>query len=426
MIEIKINGKAVAAEEGKTILEAAAENGIHIPTLCHLKDICADGVCRMCVVSVKGAPRLQTACNTKAFSGMEIETHSPNAVESRKMTLDLICREHRMDCEYCSRYSDCELHALLREHGMDDRTYSTTYIPQEKDTSSPAIIRDHSKCVRCRRCEAVCEKQGVHAIGALWRAQNTKIGAVVPLPETGCIGCGQCLAVCPTGALSIKNENKSIRIAMNNGKQVVCAIAPYVCESGEQAGKLVSILHSIGFDKVADGSGFAAKAAEEAAEAVKAGEKGISPICPAAAKLTDKKPLGRHPEEIFNEWCKANVDNAYTVWISGCTALKAKHSCDAVITPDELNEMILRASVSRYTMREVWRDAPVSAFDKALDASELCDKLGEAVKSACGGNITLAEADGAPAVRKAEKMDFDFADFLACPGGCKNCGVKMR
>lgn len=172
MINLKINGKAIAANEGSTILEATQANGIHIPTLCHLADCAPDSSCRICVVEVVGAPRLMPACSTKVNESMEVLTHSEKVVESRKMTLDLICRNHRMDCEYCSRYSDCELHALLREHGMDDRIYSNVHHEQEKDSSSPAIIRDNSKCVLCRRCEKVCEKQSIHAIGSLHRAAD--------------------------------------------------------------------------------------------------------------------------------------------------------------------------------------------------------------------------------------------------------------
>ena len=121
MINLKINGIQIAAEPGATILTAARANGIHIPTLCFLKDTFADSLCRICVVEVAGSNKLMPACSTPVREGMEVFTHSELVVESRKMTLDFICRHHRMDCDYCSRASNCELHALLREHGMDDR-----------------------------------------------------------------------------------------------------------------------------------------------------------------------------------------------------------------------------------------------------------------------------------------------------------------
>lgn len=408
MIKLKINGKTIAAAEGSTILEAARENKIHIPTLCHLAGCTPDSSCRVCVVEVKGAPRLMPACTTKVSEGMKVLTLSEKVTESRRMTLDLICRNHRMDCEYCSRYSDCELHALLREHGMDDRIYANVHHEQEKDFTSPAIIRDNSKCVLCRRCEKICEKQSIHAIGALHRAAETKIGSVVPMPESGCIGCGQCLAVCPTGALSIKDESKALRIAANRKQPIIFALSPFI----QHSGKLVSILHSMGIGKVFDGSGFIAMAAAKVKADLADGKKGISPLCPSAEKLVRSQVLGRHPEAIFNLWCKKELGEVFTVWVSPCTALKAKHECDLAMTEIELYEHILRSCVSRYTMRQVWEDAVEEPFDVSVLSNHLLDELSPALDGYKCITVT-----GAAGINKAAE-DYDFADFLACPGGC--------
>ena len=427
MINLTINAIRITAEPGTTILAAARANGIHIPTLCYLKDTFADSLCRVCVVEVAGSNKLMPACSTPVREGMAVFTHSELVVESRKMTLDFICRHHRMDCDYCSRVTNCELHALLREHGMDDRIYSSVYHEKEKDCSSPAIIRDYSKCVLCRRCEQVCAKQEIFAIGALNRAAATRIGSAVPMPESGCIGCGQCLTACPTGALSIKNENKALRIALNRKKHVLFALSE---TDSETAGKLIHILHNMGVEKVFSADAFKSAAAKEISEMVAGGKTGISPLCPAAAKVCGNKVLGRHPEAIFDAWCREtyaaehnlNTDDIFTVWVSPCTELKAAHRCDLAMTEIELGEAIRRACVSRYTMLQVWKDAPVAEFDPSVCAEGFSgEELGVLIE-----NDAVICAQSVPAIRAQTETEFAFADFFACPGGCRSGGGRYR
>lgn len=442
MISLKINGTVVSAEESMTVLEAAESAGIHIPTLCHLKGFVPEGVCRMCVVHIEGAPRLMTACTTVAREGMVVDTEHALALDSRRRTLDLICRDHRMDCELCPRYSDCELHALLTELDMDDRVYERIFHEKEKDESSPAIVRDHSKCVLCRRCVAACDAQEIRAIGVLGRAGDTRVGAAVPMTETGCIGCGECLSACPTGALSVRDENKAVRIALNRKKHVVFAISPHTaaemarllgpCGVPEAGGKLARLLRSMGAGAVFDNGPFYIRSAEEAAEAVRRGEKGMSPSCPAALKVCAAPVLGRHPEVIFDEWCKGAYaarnalapEEVFTVWVSPCTALKAGHRSDAAMTTAELYGFVLRACVSRYTLREVWRNIEPAPWDAAMPLADNCEgifSIGGAVEHLAkklGKSPVISHADGVPAIRAAAEQDYDYAEFLACPGGC--------
>lgn len=370
MINLTINGKAISAAEGTTVLEAARANGIDIPTLCFLKDLFADSVCRICMVEVEGKSRLMPACSTKVREGMVVQTESDKCVDSRKTTLDFICRHHRMDCEICSRYSDCELHALLVRYGMDDRIYSSVYHAPDKDRSSPAVVRDYSKCVKCRKCEAVCKAVGVGAVKITGMADKTRVGFAVSAAADGCVGCGLCVAVCPVGALGVKNDNKALRIALNQKRPVVAALFG---PEGTEAAKLVSLLHSIGFTAVVDGRLFAGK---------------TESLCPLK---------GHHdslPEELFRNWAKEQYgEGCFTVWISACTALKTKHTCDDAMTEYELSELIRHAAVSRYTMRQMWQDAELSAFDESI-----------------AGEPKTSDA---------------FTD-LFCPGGCASCGGRYR
>ena len=366
MVNLTINGKAISAAENTTVLEAARANGIDIPTLCYLKDLFEDSVCRICMVEVVGKSRLMPACSTKVKEGMIVTTDSDKCAASRRTTLDFICRHHRMDCETCSRYSDCELHALLVRYGMDDRMYSSVYHAPDKDRSSAAVIRDYSKCIKCRKCEAICRAVGVGAVKISGMADKTRVGFTISAEANGCVGCGMCVSVCPVGALSVKNDNKLLRIALNQKRPVVAALFG---PEGTEAGKLVSLLHGMGFAAVVDGGRFAAQTDD---------------ICPL------KEHEGSLPETLFHTWAKAHYGkDCFTVWISACTALKYEHACDDAMTEAELAEFIRHAAVSRYTMRQMWRDAAATPFDESI------------------------------AGESKEPRAFD---KLFCPGGCASCG----
>lgn len=270
MVNIKINGVEVSVEEGTTILEACRNNGVKIPTLCWLKEINEIGACRICVVEMTGARSLVASCVyplSKFDEGKNILTHSPAVLESRKTTLQLLLSNHKKKCLSCARSGNCELQELCRELGVDDENaFEGVTNEYEIDNSAAHMYRDNNKCIHCRRCIAACEKtQEIGVIGANNRGFNTYIGSAfdMPLAETACVSCGQCIAVCPTGALSEKDDTDKVWAALADPEKVVVVqTAPAVRASIGEAfgykmgtpveGKLAASLKKLGFDAVFD------------------------------------------------------------------------------------------------------------------------------------------------------------------------------
>ena len=265
LVNIKINGIDLQVPAGITILEAARISGIKIPTLCYLREINEIGACRICVVEVKGAKALVAACVYPVNEGMEIYTQSERVRKSRRQTLQLLLSVHDKSCLTCSRSGACELQTLCKELGVDDAHYYEGALPENVfDDSIIHMVRDDSKCILCRRCIAACANvQGIAAIGTNRRGFNTAVGTPfdMPLSATSCIHCGQCIAVCPTGALREKDEtDKVIDAIMDPAKHVVVQTAPSVRTAlGEEFGfpigtnvdgKMVAALRRCGFEKV--------------------------------------------------------------------------------------------------------------------------------------------------------------------------------
>jgi len=266
-VNIKINGIDVSAPAGATILEAAHLAGIRIPTLCFLKEINEIGACRMCVVEVKGARNLVAACVHPINEGMEVLTNTPKLLESRRRTLQLLLSNHERSCLSCVRSGNCELQQMCKELGVADESYfDGARNEYELDTSAAHMIRDNNKCILCRRCTATCEKvQAVGIIGPNNRGFSSYVGTAfdLPLGETSCVSCGQCIAVCPTGALREKDNTDDVLAAIADPtKHVIVQPAPSVRAGlGEEfgypigtdvEGKLAAALRRIGFDKVFD------------------------------------------------------------------------------------------------------------------------------------------------------------------------------
>lgn len=266
MVNIKINNMALSVPKGISILEAARMAGIEIPTLCYLKKINEIGACRICMVEVKGARSLVTACVYPVNEGMEIFTNTERVRKSRKMTLELILSTHDRKCLSCVRSGTCELQQLCKEFGVDDEGRFDGANPvHEYDDSAIHMIRDNGKCILCRRCVAACQAQHISVIGANARGFDTHIGSAFerPLDSVACVSCGQCIVNCPTGAIYEKDDTAKVLEAINDPEKfVVVHTAPSIRVTlGEcfgmhigtnVQGKMVAALRRLGFDKVFD------------------------------------------------------------------------------------------------------------------------------------------------------------------------------
>ena len=265
-IKITINNREVEAYEGQTVLEAAKNNGIHIPTLCYLKDVTGTGACRVCQVEVEGAKTLCAACVYPVRDGMVIKTNSQRALDARRRVVELIVSNHSKDCLSCIRNTNCELQRLCQELGVREDAFAGEKSEPTFDTVSPGIVRNTSKCVLCGRCVETCTKvQGLGVLGYMNRGFKTKVAPIYDksFDDVNCMQCGQCINVCPVGALHEKEEIHYVIEALNDPqKHVVVQTAPAVRGAlGEEfgmpigtrvTGKMVHALKLVGFDKVYD------------------------------------------------------------------------------------------------------------------------------------------------------------------------------
>ena len=453
MGEIKINGMDVTAPAGSTILEAARLAHIEIPTLCYLKEINEIGACRMCVVEVKGAKTLVTACVYPINEGMEVWTNTPKVVESRKKTLQLLLSNHRKECLSCVRSGNCELQQLCRDLGVtDEHKYDGEMLESEIDTSAAHMIRDNSKCILCRRCVAVCEKvQGIGVIGANERGFKTYIGSAfdMGLGETSCVSCGQCIAVCPTGALREKDYIDEVLEAVADPEKYVCVqTAPAVRAAlGEEfgypmgtdvEGKMAAALRRIGFDKVFD-TNFSADLTimEEAHEFLDRVQNGgvlpmITSCSPGWIKycehyfpdMTENLSSCKSPQQMFGAVLKTyyaekmgmDPKKIVSVSIMPCTAKKFEigrpdqsaagvPDVDYAMTTRELARMIKRLGIR-------FNELPDEGFDDPLGES-----TGAAVIfGATGGVMEAALRTAVETLTGEELPNPDFVDVRGTKG----------
>ena len=413
-VHVKIKGIEVEVPANYTILQAAHEAGIRIPTLCYLKDINAIAACRICLVEATGVRGLAAACVQQVADGMEVKTNTPELRKSRKTTLELMLSNHRMDCLSCVRSDDCELRRLAHEYGVDQYKYvGNEELPKAEEAAagtvdSPRILRDNSKCILCRRCIAVCQKnQHVAVIGANDRGFETHVASAfdMPLTETPCVNCGQCVAVCPTGALRERDDTDKVWEALQDPtKTVVIAPAPSVrAQIGEcfeypigtnVEGKLVAAMRRLGFDKVFDVDTAAdLTIMEEGTELLDRLKNGgalplLTSCSPGWIKFCEeyypdmipnisscKSPQGMYGAMMKTYYAEKNgIDpkDLFVVSVMPCTAKKFEigrddmsaagegiPDIDVSLTTRELAAMIKRAGIR-------FRDLPDGAFDPAF------------------------------------------------------------
>lgn len=405
-ITLKIDDKEVKAKEGTTILQAAKQVGIDIPTLCFLKDINEVGDCRMCIVEVEGRKGFATSCIQKVEEGMIVHTHSPAVMEARRVILDLILSNHHRDCLTCSRNGNCELQALAVKFNVQHVEFEGEMTSHKIDDKSPAIMRDFNKCILCRRCVAACKNvQEIGAIDCINRGFESCISTVGDnsLADVNCTFCGQCIEACPTGALKEKEYIKDVWRNLKNPEiYTVVQTAPAVRVAlGEEfdmpvgtnvTGKMVSALKSLGFDRVFDtNTGADLTIMEEANEFIERFEKQeglpmITSCSPGWVRFAEKNYpdlLGhlsscKSPHQMFGAMVKSyyakkyNVDPSKICMVSVMPCIAKKYECqreemevegirdvDYVIATRELARMIKQANIEFTELQEDKFDEPM-------------------------------------------------------------------
>lgn len=266
MINLTINGQNIEAENGSTILRAALKANIHIPTLCYLPEVQAIGACRVCLVEIEGMGSLQAACVFPASEGLKVHTNTENVRKARKFSVELLLSNHPMDCLACARNLNCELQKIAYELGVNEVPYTGGKSQGGIDDSSLSISRDNSKCILCRRCIAVCENvQTVFALALQGRGFETRVETAFGngLGNVACTNCGQCVLVCPVGAITEKDHTEGVWNSLSDpSKFVIIQDAPAVRAAlGEEfgyqpgtlvTGKMLSAARMLGFDRVFD------------------------------------------------------------------------------------------------------------------------------------------------------------------------------
>lgn len=460
-VHLKINNREVTAKKGQTVLEVATENGIHIPTLCYLKNINKSGACRVCLVEVKRARTLLSACTTPVSEGMEVFTHSERALRGRKNSVELILSNHSKDCLSCMANQNCELQKVCEELGIRMDRYAGEKTEAQYDNFSYGIVRDTTKCILCGRCIETCKKvQGVGVLGFENRGFKTIVAPVYgkSFNDVNCMQCGQCVINCPTGALMEHEHIKDVVNALNDpNKVVIVQTAPAVRASlGEEfgypigtrvTGKMTAALKRCGFDRVYD-TNFGADLTimEEGTELIdRLQNDGVFPMFTSCSPgwiryieyeypdllphlSSAKSPHMMMGAIVKSYWAnKHNVDpkDIYVVSIMPCTAKKSEierkenlttpyKDVDAVLTTRECARLIRMFGIDFKHLE-----------DEEFDQDLLGDYTGAAVIFGATGGVMEAALRSVKEILEGKQLEE--VDFKACRGleGVKEAEVEI-
>ena len=420
MVNLTLNLQEIQVPEGTTILHAARQLGVKIPTLCNLENREAIGACRVCLVEVEGARTLMAACSTPVNEGMVVRTHSARARAARRQVVELLLSEHDGNCQTCDRGDDCELRALAAEMGIERVPFEGIKAHAKIDDSTPALIRDNAKCIKCRRCVTVCgEVQGVGALFPQGRGFQTVVGPAFTrdLDSVACVQCGQCAAICPVGAIVEKSCIPEVWKALENpGLHVIVQTAPAIraalgeCfgyEPGTRVtGKMAAALRRLGFDGVFD-TNFTADLTimEEGTELLTRLKKALVDKESVALPMFTSCSPGwinfaefyfpqflpnlstcKSPQQMFGAVAKSyyaqkigkRPEDLVVVSVMPCTAKKYEsqrpemnasgvQDVDYVLTTRELAKMIKEAGIDFVNLPDEAMDAPLGLSSGAAD-----------------------------------------------------------